>query len=338
MAVERYRRELRRREARIAELEKVAAEGQATVTSFHAQQRALFDKFCTLRQKYDGVKAHLREVLWDYIPSCRIPAVEGRGPAWLEAIPEVDRSLAEDKDRVGPYLLGEVLGEGQFAAVRGVRMRDGAGAARQLAVKMIDKSGVVNVTTLRRVDNEIASLQRLDHPGIMRLYDVVHAPQCIYMITDKAGQDLFEFFDAHLDGVSEAIAAQLLAKIMDPVAYCHAQGICHRDLKPENILFAEKGAFTAASRVLLCDFGLCARVETDAEEAALRRAHAAPRALHEFCGSPGFFAPEMLVRGAYDGKKADAWSLGCILLELVLGHEDFCRLWVSDFNFAEFNR
>jgi serine/threonine protein kinase len=99
---------------------------------------------------------------------------------------------------------------------------------------------------------------------------------------------------------------------------------------------------------VLCDFGLCARVETAAEEAAVllqQQQHSnsntdrsnssstsssttGVRQLREFCGSPGFFAPEMLVKGAYNGKKADAWSLGCILLELVLGHEDFCRLWV----------
>ena len=71
------------------------------MASFHAQQKALFDKFCQLRQKYDGLKAHLKEVLWDYIPSCRIPGVEGQGPHWLEAIPEVDKSVVEEQDCVG---------------------------------------------------------------------------------------------------------------------------------------------------------------------------------------------------------------------------------------------
>jgi serine/threonine protein kinase len=117
-------------------------------------------------------------------------------------------------------------------------------------------------------------------------------------------------------------------------------------LQPENILFADKEPFNPVSRIVLCDFGLCARVETAADEAAVllqqqQQQHSTIdssnssasstsglRQLREFCGSPGFFAPEMLVEGAYNGKKADAWSLGCILLELVLGHEDFCRLWV----------
>ncbi|CAM9242465.1 unnamed protein product, partial [Phaeothamnion confervicola] len=198
---------------------------------------------------------------------------------------------------------------------------------------MIHKAEVVSTTTLRRVDNEIRVLRRLRHGGIMRLYDVVHAPKCVYLVTDRAGRDLFEFFDEHLEGVSEATAALLLHKIMMPVRYCHAMGVCHRDLKPENILFADTDPFTAASRVLLCDFGLCARVETDAEEAALRAAGRRTRPLGEFCGSPGFFAPEMLVRGSYDGKLADVWSLGCILLELVLGHEDFCRLWMGAYEY-----
>jgi hypothetical protein len=160
MAVERYKKDLRRREAKVAELERLTTEGQETVASFHTQQRALFDKFCQLRQKYDSLKAHLREVLWDYIPACRIPGVEGQGPPWLEAIPEVNRTLHEDRDRVGGYLLGAVLGEGQFAAVRdATRVSGGDPLLQPLAVKMIDKSGVVNVTTLRRVDNEIAALQ-----------------------------------------------------------------------------------------------------------------------------------------------------------------------------------
>ena len=66
--------------------------------------------------------------------------------------------------------------------------------------------------------------------------------------------------------------------------------------------------------VKLCDFGLCADVAGD------------PR-LTDFVGSPGFFAPELMTRKDYDGAIADMWSLGAVMVEMVLGHNDFDDLW-----------
>lgn len=57
--------------------------------------------------------------------------------------------------------------------------------------------------------------------------------------------------------------------------------------------------------VKLIDFGLCTKAMTPEYDA-----------LRDFCGSPGFFAPEMLLADSYDGFKADVWSVGCILLEV----------------------
>jgi len=71
----------------------------------------------------------------------------------------------------------------------------------------------------------------------------------------------------------------------------------------------------------LCDFGLC-DVLKDGE------------LLTSFCGSPGFFAPEMVTsEGGYVGDKADMWSIGCILLEMVLGHEKFCDAWMAAYDY-----
>ena len=71
--------------------------------------------------------------------------------------------------------------------------------------------------------------------------------------------------------------------------------------------------------VVLCDFGLCARVSEG-------------KLLDDFCGSPGFFAPEMFVHGSYDGKQADVWSIGCILLELLVGHDTFGECWMTAYS------
>ena len=72
--------------------------------------------------------------------------------------------------------------------------------------------------------------------------------------------------------------------------------------------------------VKLCDFGLSVKTQSGT-------------LLTDFCGSPGFFAPEMIIHGSYYGDKADVWSTGCILLELILGHERFCDAWMSAYDF-----
>lgn len=78
--------------------------------------------------------------------------------------------------------------------------------------------------------------------------------------------------------------------------------------------------FQICSDLKLCDFGLSIKFKEKT-------------ALSDFCGSPGFFAPEMITRGSYFGDKADVWSTGCILLELVLGHEKFCDTWMVAYDY-----
>ena len=70
-------------------------------------------------------------------------------------------------------------------------------------------------------------------------------------------------------------------------------------------------------RVLLCDFGLCAKMSLSSS-----------CALSDFVGSPGFFAPELLAHDSYDGRKADVWGLGCVLLETLVGHNSFDKTWL----------
>jgi hypothetical protein len=109
-------------------------------------------------------------------------------------------------------------------------------------------------------------------------------------------------------------------------------------LKPENILLQFDQESGRCLDLKLCDFGLSTKFQPKVP-------------LTDFCGSPGtyfsihllryklfilykgFFAPEMIIYGKYYGDKADIWSIGCILLELVLGHEKFCDLWMTAYDY-----
>jgi serine/threonine protein kinase len=148
----------------------------------------------------------------------------------------------------------------------------------------------------------------------------IHTKSRLYIITEKGGADLFEFFDEHPSGVPEHWANQIMIEILKGVLYCHDQGICHRDLKPENILISFDPDRELCIDLKLCDFGLSTKFKPKVP-------------LSDFCGSPGFFAPEMITIGTYYGDKVDVWSMGCILLELLLGHEKFCDAWMSSYDY-----
>ena len=197
-----------------------------------------------------------------------------------------------------------------------------------LAVKIIIKSRVQSYSALSRIDNELDVLRELagGHPGVLNLVDVRHGPSCLYIVTEKLDLDLFDFYDDHLNGVTEDLGRLIVLGIMEGVGHIHGKEIAHRDLKPENILLRRvKGpAGEEEYDVVLCDFGLCSRVPKGPTPTS--------HLMTDFCGSPGFFAPEMFVAGEYDGRQADVWSIGCILLELLVGHDTFGECWMTAYD------
>jgi serine/threonine protein kinase len=240
------------------------------------------------------------------------------------ALKPVDVDLKEEEDRVGEYEIGEIIGEGQFATVKSCFSEK---KNRELAVKIIEKKKCRSFDAFKRIDNEIDVLEelaRFDHAGVLSLVEVLHGQDHLYMLTEKLDLDLFDFYDDHPNGVTEHLGRLIIMGIMEGVDFIHSKNIAHRDLKPENILLRRvKGSGGDDDEeeydVVLCDFGLCARVN----EGDL---------MTDFCGSPGFFAPEMFVTGKYDGKQADVWSIGCILLELLVGHDTFGECWMTAYD------
>ncbi|XP_053990245.1 calcium-dependent protein kinase 5-like [Hylaeus volcanicus] len=190
------------------------------------------------------------------------------------------------------------LGKGSFGSVVGARdLRTGS----LRAVKIVYKPKVANVTRLKR---EILIMKALDHPNIIRLFEVFEDTKNLYLVMEIClGGELFDRI-IKLGHFPERYAALVLKQILSAISYCHANDIIHRDLKPENVLFNE----TSSSSLKVIDWGFAAKcIET--------------QKCCSLVGTPYYVAPEILL-GSYD-RQCDVWSAGVIFYILLCGYPPF---------------
>ena len=200
-------------------------------------------------------------------------------------------------DSVSLYSLGKLLGKGAFGAVKvGVHKLSGA----VVAIKNFKKSDIKSEVEQKGIEREIKIMKAANHQHVIRLYEVIDSPTNYYLVMECAPNgDL----GAHLEKVrrlGEADAAKFLVQTASAVAHCHGRGVVHRDLKPENLLL------DGNMDIKLTDFGLSALVK--------------PGVLLKVpCGTPAYSAPELISRQPYDGTRADVWSLGVLLYQMLHG-------------------
>jgi hypothetical protein len=201
----------------------------------------------------------------------------------------------------GYEILGE-LGRGGMGVVykaRHVQLN------RLVALKMILAGSHAGETELARFRVEAEAVARLQHPGIVQIYEV----------GESEGKPFFslEFVEggslsAKLGGVPLPArrAAELVAALAGAVDAAHRKGIVHRDLKPANVLL------TADGTPKITDFGLAKRLDA-----------AGQTATGAVMGTPSYMAPEQAMGKKDIGPAADVYALGAILYELLMGRPPF---------------
>ncbi|KAH8356919.1 serine/threonine-protein kinase GA29083 [Drosophila serrata] len=202
------------------------------------------------------------------------------------------------------YTLGEIIGDGNFAVVLKIKVRE---TGDILALKIIDKSKCKGKE--HYIDAEVRVMKKLDHPHIISLIlDVDHQANMYLVLEYVSGGDLFDAI-TQVTRFSEIQSRIMIRHLGSAMSYLHSMGIVHRDIKPENLL-VELDEYGNVLELKLADFGLACEVTEP---------------LYAVCGTPTYVAPEILLEVGY-GLKIDVWAAGIILYILLCGFPPFVAL------------
>ncbi|PPQ67703.1 hypothetical protein CVT24_002759 [Panaeolus cyanescens] len=219
-----------------------------------------------------------------------------------------------DPKMIGLWKVGRTLGKGFSGRVRIARHSK---TGQFAAIKIITKGSLPSRVSLNRladevehsllaVEREIVVMKLIDHPNIMKLYDVWETSSSLYLILEYVqGGELFEYLCSN-GRLSKKEAVDYFQQLICAVDYCHRFNIAHRDLKLENVLIDQD------SNIKVADFGMAAW-QDDAQGKLLRTS----------CGSPHYASPEIISGKPYNGAAADIWSCGIILHALLTARLPF---------------
>jgi calcium-dependent protein kinase len=210
------------------------------------------------------------------------------------------------------YEIIKKIGEGGYGKIYKVKNKE-SGDIR--AMKQILKSKIPDI---EKFQNEIKILSMVDHPNIVRLFEVIEDDKYFNLFQELCtGGELLSKVQKPL---KEKEIAKIFKQIMSAIAYCHEKGIVHRDMKLENILFSTE---SEDSPIKIIDFGLSVLLGkkdvkenevTDLKKYGFKR-------MTTKVGTIYYMSPEV-IKGNYD-EKCDIWACGVILYTLLAGYPPF---------------
>ena len=217
----------------------------------------------------------------------------------------------DDAKCVGPWIIGECVGKGASGRVKIAKHRL---TGQLAAIKILPLQPLVNsraslATQQARseklrlgIDREIIMMKLMNHPNIMRIYDVYEGDKELYLVLEYVkGGELFDYL-VNRGKLSTVEALAYFKQIIYGLNYAHTFSIIHRDLKPENILIHSHNP----PLIKIADWGMAAFSPPELQ-------------LETSCGSPHYASPEIVNGLKYEGSATDVWSCGVVFYALLTG-------------------
>ncbi|MER6131691.1 protein kinase [Streptomyces sp. NPDC001815] len=223
-------------------------------------------------------------------------------------VPEITRGGIPGLLVTGRYRLAESIGQGGMGRVwRAVdEVLDRQVAVKEMRIDGMDQEDAR--TRRERTLREARATARIDHPNVVRVYDVVDEGERLWIVMELVDGRSLERVVAEDGPLTVRDTARIGLELVAALGQVHAGGVLHRDIKPGNVLVERR-----AGRVVLTDFGI----------AAIQNAEALTMA-GMLVGSPDYMAPER-VSGRPQGPPSDLWSLGATLCAALGGRSPFSR-------------
>jgi mitogen-activated protein kinase kinase kinase len=232
-----------------------------------------------------------------------------------ESDEELQEYLESDSWDNIKYMKGALIGQGSFGSVY---LALHAVSGELMAVKQVEMPSNTGTaldakknSMLDALKHEIGLLRELKHPNIVQYLgsnsDEVHLNIFLEYVAGGSVATML----VNYGPLGESLIANFVRQILTGLAYLHSQDIIHRDIKGANILVDNKGS------VKISDFGISKRVEASSLLTGGSSKKAGNRVSLQ--GSVFWMAPEVVKQTAYT-RKADIWSLGCLIIEMLTGH------------------
>ena len=210
----------------------------------------------------------------------------------------------EDNESLKEYTIKGIIGNGAFSTVRfGINKK----TKEKVAIKILDKSKIMNQKDYMKIVREINMLKSLNHPNVIKIHKACQNANYIYIITELCENGELFYYIVKKKRLSEEESAFFFYQLINGLEHIHKNNIIHRDLKPENLLLSSNNTLK------IIDFGLSNYFRNNL--------------LATPCGSACYASPEMLSGQKYNGFMTDVWSTGVILYTMVCGQlpfEDKC--------------